>query len=122
MDLNILEINHQKIAEVIAEEVVVNNARDALDLIANANYLGAGSIIVEEKHLHRDFFELRTGLAGEILQKCSNYRMKLAIVGDFEKFKSDSLKAFIIECNRGNSVFFVPDRAAAIGKIAGGES
>jgi hypothetical protein len=117
--LKILEINNQKIAEVMAEEVVVNDTQDALDMMANADYQGAKRIIMEEKHLNRDFFDLRTGLAGEILQKYSNYRMKLAVIGEFEKFKSNSLNAFIVECNRGNSVFFVPDKRTAISKIAG---
>lgn len=118
MELKILEINNQKIAEVIAEEIVVNNTQDALDIMTDANYYGARSIILEEKHLNSDFFDLRTGMAGEILQKYSNYRVKLAIVGDFEKFKSKSLNAFIFECNRGNAIFFAPDKETAISKIA----
>ena len=32
--------------------------------------------------------------------------MKLAIVGDFDKYESKSLKAFIYECNRGKDIFF----------------
>ena len=35
--------------------------------------------------------------------------MKLALVGKFDKYNSKSLKAFLIECNRGNQFFFVPD-------------
>ena len=118
MELKILEINNQTIAEVIAEEVVVNDTQDALDMMAHADYHGAKSIIMAEKHLHRDFFDLRTGLAGDILQKYSTYRMKVAVIGDFEKYKSKSLNAFIVECNRGHWVFFVPDKGTAISKIA----
>lgn len=118
MDLKLLDINHQKIAEVVAEGAVVNDIQDALDLIANANHQGATSIVMAEQYLHQDFFDLRTGLAGEILQKCANYHMKLAVIGDFEKYQSNSLKAFIVECNRGHSVFFVPDRETAISKFS----
>ncbi|MBU1101276.1 MAG: DUF4180 domain-containing protein [Bacteroidetes bacterium] len=57
--------------------------------------------------------ETQSGLAGEILQKCINYRLKIAIVGDFEKYKSKSLQALIIESNRGNQFFFVADAAKA---------
>jgi hypothetical protein len=32
--------------------------------------------------------------------------MKLAIVGDFKNVKSNSLKSFIYECNKGNQVLF----------------
>jgi hypothetical protein len=122
MELKIHELNHQTIAEVLAEEVVVHTIQDALDLIVTATYEGAGSIIIAEKHLNGDFFDLRTGLAGEILQKCANYRVKLAVVGDFEKYKSASLHAFIMECNRGRGqpVFFAPDTATALSKIGEG--
>ena len=118
MELNILEVKQQKIAEVISDEIVINDIQDALDVIANANYLGAESVILCEKHLNPEFFELRTRLAGEILQKCANYHMKLAVMGEFGKFKSQSLQAFIVESNRGNLAFFVPDRETAIAKIA----
>lgn len=40
----------------------------------------AGGLILDEKDLSPDFFDLRTGLAGEVLQKFTNYRARLAIV------------------------------------------
>jgi hypothetical protein len=119
MELNIFEVKKHIIAEIKSEEIVINDTQDVLDVMANASYQGARSIILYEEHLRPEFFELRTGLAGEILQKFSNYRMKLAIIGAFEKYKSKSLKAFIGESNRGNQIFFVPDRDAAIAKITG---
>jgi len=42
----------------------------------------------------------------------------LAIIGDFEKFSSKALNAFIVECNRGNEIFFVSDIKTAIKKLA----
>jgi hypothetical protein len=46
-------------------------------------------------------------MAGEILQKFSNYRMRLAIVGDFSEYKSKSLRDFIRESNRTGTINFV---------------
>jgi len=40
----------------------------------------SGGLIVDEKQLSVDFFDLRTGFAGEVLQKFTNYRARLAIV------------------------------------------
>ena len=71
------------------------------------------------KNLHPDFFRLHTGLAGEILQKFSTYGFKLAIVGDFSKYKSISLQDFIHESNQGNRVFFVENRDIGLSKLAG---
>jgi len=117
MELKILEVNQQKVAEIISDDVVINNIQDALDVMANADYQGARSIILYEQNLNPEFFELRTGMAGEVLQKYVNYQMKLAIIGQFEKFNSKSLKAFMIESNRGNMTFFVPDKKTALAKL-----
>jgi hypothetical protein len=40
----------------------------------------AGGLLLDEKQLGAEFFDLRTGLAGDVLQKFTNYRARLAIV------------------------------------------
>lgn len=119
MDLTLLEISGTTIAEVVAEGVVVATPQDGLDLIGNAWYLGAEHVLIAAEHLHPDFFDLRTGLAGEVLQKASNYRMRLTIIGDFEGVTSRSLQAFIAESNRGGLVAFVADREEAVKGVKG---
>ena len=89
----------------VAEDITIRSAADALDLMATVFHSGANAIIIAKDALPSGFFLLKTGLAGEILQKFSNYGMRLAIVGDFDT-TSQSLAAFIRECNRGNTVFF----------------
>lgn len=54
-------------------------------------------IILQARHITPDFFDLKTGMAGEVLQKFSYYRMCLAIVGDFSAYGSKSLQEFILE-------------------------
>jgi hypothetical protein len=119
MDLKILEIDDQKIAEVISDQVVIRNERDALDLMADAGYYSARGIILREENLEAEFFDLSSGMAGEILGKFSAYRVKLAIIGAFDKFDSKSLKAFMAESNRGNLIFFVPDLEIAFARVSG---
>ena len=65
-------------------------------------------------NLHPDFFNLRTGLAGDILQKFSNYKVQLAIVGGFSKYQSKSFRDFIYESNKSKLIFFVPDIDSAV--------
>jgi hypothetical protein len=50
--------------------------------IASALSVGmaSGGLLIDEKQLGAGFFDLRTGLAGEVLQKFTNYRLRLAIV------------------------------------------
>lgn len=106
-----------KIGEPEDENLIIENVDDFVDLLGNAGYYECPAIILDEKNLHPDFFRLHTGLAGEILQKVSNYSQRLAITGDFSKFTSKSLADFIRESNRGNRVFFVSGRQEAIDAI-----
>ena len=117
MEFEILEYGNSKIAKVSAE-TKINSVQDATDLLGNADYQGASRIIINEMSLDPQFFNLRTGIAGEILQKVSNYHKQLAIVGEYEKYNSNALNAFIIECNRGNHIFFVSDFDSALKKLA----
>jgi hypothetical protein len=39
-----------------------------------------GGLVLDEKNLSPDFFDLKTGFAGQVLQKFVNYRTKLAII------------------------------------------
>jgi DNA transposition AAA+ family ATPase len=101
--------------EIKAEEIVIQSEQDALDLMANISYLhDSGIIIVNRQNLGRDFFDLSSGLAGGILQKFSNYRVRLFVVGDFSEIESNSLKEFILESNKGRQVNFVADTSQAI--------
>jgi hypothetical protein len=100
-------INNIKIAEVIADDIIIKNAEDGLDLLGNLYYQEFDNIIIYEKNIVPAFFDLKTGIAGEILQKFSNYRVRLAIVGEFELYTSKSIRDFIFESNKGRHINFV---------------
>lgn len=105
------------IAEILSEELVVQTAEDGTDLIGNLYFQGFDKIMIHEKNLAPGFFELKSGVAGEILQKFSNYRMKLAIVGEFQKYDSRSLRDFIYESNKGGHISFVGSVNEAIDRL-----
>ena len=117
MELKTIEIENTTIVTLAAEETKIETVQDATDLLGNAHYMGAGNVILEEKNLGPGFFDLKTGIAGDILQKYANYGIRLAIIGDFEKYESNALKAFITECNRGNSIFFVASMDEAVERL-----
>ena len=117
MEINLIRINDFEIAEVTSDSIIIETTQDALDLMANCSYQGADRIIIYKKNILPDFFDLKTGIAGEILQKVSNYRMRLAIVGDFSNYTSKSLRDFIFESNKAGRVIFLEDRETAIKKL-----
>lgn len=109
MEILIYEENGQKIGQVIGDEIIIAKTQDALDLMVDSRLEGSRKIIIDRKNIIPEFFDLSTRIAGEILQKFVTYQIKLAIIGDFSKEKSEALKAFIYESNRGNQIFFASD-------------
>jgi hypothetical protein len=86
---------------------------DVLDLVGQALGHRAGLVAVPVRRLHEDFFRLHTGVAGEVMQKFVNYRLRLAVVGDVTRHlaASSALRALVHESNRGRHVWFVADHA-----------
>ena len=101
-------------AEVIADEILINSAEEALDLMGNLYYQGFDKVIIHEQNISPDFFDLQNGMAGEILQKFSNYRIQLAVVGDFSKYTRKSVRDFIYESNQGRQVNFLGSISEAL--------
>jgi len=101
-----IENHHDMLLAVLDRDEKINSIDDVLDMIGNAYYNGCTSLVVYKESLDESFFDLKTGFAGELLQKFSNYSMKIAIIGDFSEHQSKSLQDFIYECNKGNRVFF----------------
>ena len=105
MNIEITEYKGQTLAEVTG--TFIPTPQEALELLVNCAYQGAEKIIIHADQLMPDFFDLKTGIAGEILQKVSTYQLRLAIVGDFSQYTSKSLQDFIFESNKMGRVSFV---------------
>lgn len=118
MKINTLPINNTKIAEVISEEIIINSVQDGLDLLGNMYYQDFDKVVINEKNISSEFFDLKTKIAGDILQKFSNYRVRLAIIGDFNKYESKSFKDFIFESNKTKHIHFVANLEEALQQLS----
>lgn len=117
MDIKTHKIDDTAIAEIISDKIIINNTEDALDFLGNIYYQGFDHILIYQKNITADFFDLKNKMAGDILQKFSNYRVHLVIIGDFTKFTSKSLKDFIYESNKGKHVNFVENISEALNAL-----
>jgi hypothetical protein len=104
-------MDHDRIARVPADGPLLRTGGDAIELM----YIDedADWIALPVARLDPSFFDLRSGVAGEFLQKFANYGRRLAIVGDISTAveRSDALRDFVRECNRGHQLRFVADVA-----------
>lgn len=75
---------------------------------------GASSLILTENDLAPQFFDLHTGLAGELFQKFINYRKKVAIVvPDFDAY-GERFSELAYEHTTHNMIRFVHKKEEAI--------
>lgn len=98
----------------------ISTGADGSDLVGNAWYHQTELIAVPIARLAPAFFDLSTGIAGDILQKIVNYRLRIVIFGDVTTFTaaSDALDAFVWESNRGDHVWFLADEGELETKLA----
>ncbi len=61
-----------------AAGIAIRSLGDVPDVIGAC--FGAAGLIITENDLAPAFFDLRTGLAGEVFQKFTNYSLRLAVV------------------------------------------
>lgn len=87
----------------------LKSEREAVNLIGEAIQQGVEWIVVPVERFEDDFFRLKTGLAGHIIQKFVTYRRRLVILGDISTYMapSSTFKAFVYETNRGAEVWFL---------------
>jgi hypothetical protein len=104
-----------------AEGPALRSTQDALDVLGEAFGAQAAWVAIPVERLHLDFFRLRTGVAGEIVQKFAQYGIGLAVVGDIaEQIASGTaLRDFVRESNRGRALWFVDDLVQLRERLAG---
>ena len=119
MNIQVIQHTSVPIARVTSNSILIFDVDSALDLMASVHYQsGARRLILDSSVFDGRFFDLKTRLAGDILQKFVNYQTKLAIIGDFSVYTSKSLRDFIRESNSGSDIFFVGDEMEAIARLS----
>lgn len=103
------------IAVIKSNEIIIKDVESALDFIMTVKYeTNCDKIALNKEAVIEEFFILSEGVAGEILQKFINYKIKFAIYGDYSKYTSKPLKDFIYESNKGKDIFFVLNEDEAV--------
>lgn len=94
----------------------------AVELIAVALAQRADLVVIPVARLDPGFFRLSSGLAGAIVQKLVNYRLRLAVVGDIDDHlaASEAFRDWVRESNRGRQTWFVDSAADLDSRLAAG--
>jgi hypothetical protein len=113
------KLGDEPMAEWKGEGYLFADANEGTDWAGTLYFGGFQLAIVYLEQVSPAFFDLKNGIAGEVLQKFANYRIRLAMVGDFSAFQSQALQAFIVESNRGRQVHFCASRQLALDWLGG---
>lgn len=116
--MSILARNGIELLIVDADGPRLGSANDATDLIGQTWGTGIGTIAIPAERLDPDFFVLRTGVAGEFVQKLVNYRMRLVVLGAAIP-AAGALHDWAYESNRGAQLWFLRDLAELEARLAG---
>lgn len=94
-----------------ADGATIATEQDALDHLVGAAFQGAELVAVPAGRFDDRFYDLSSGVAGAILQKLANYRLRLAVVGDISHHlrTGTALRDLVREANRGRDIWFVTD-------------
>jgi len=108
-DTTLHESHGCRILEYPTKGSPLDNASSSVEIISAAYSQQAELVAIPVERLGDEFFQLRNGIAGEILQKFATYHLRIAIVGDITSLSaaSEAFHDFVIECNRGSDVWFV---------------
>jgi hypothetical protein len=109
MTENLVAIEGRNVLLCPAEGALLRGAQAAVSLIGQARSSGPEMVLVPVERLDPKFFQLRTGVAGEFLQKFVTYQVPIAIIGDTSAFTAGSkaLRDFIRESNEHDDIWFL---------------
>lgn len=98
---------------IVASEagISIRSVKDIPDAIGAC--FGTAGIIFVEEDFAPEFFDLRTGLAGELFQKFTNYRLRMAIVLPNPEAHGDRVSELAYEHRAHNAIRFVRSREEA---------
>ncbi len=109
MHVHPYELHGIRMVQLTTDGTPLRSDRDAVDAIALASPHRPAIIVIPTEHLDDGFFQLKTRIAGEVIQKFLTYGLHLVILGDVSTYMRDSaaFRDFVYECNRGSQIWFV---------------
>jgi len=105
MNYQVVEKNKKKYIRLNPSGSLIRSEADAMELLSACGEHETNLLLIPGERLSDEFFRLRTGIAGSILQKFVQYGIKCAVVLDPDLSKG-RFRELLIESNRGNDFRF----------------
>lgn len=88
----------------------ITGYQDVIDLVQTCGENGVDLFLAEVDNLPESFFDLRTGLAGIILDRLSVYKVRAGFLVPAERLSLGRFAEMALEANRGFEYHYSADR------------
>jgi PadR family transcriptional regulator AphA len=112
MKVDVVEKSGVKYVEGRGSETRIENEGDVVELLRLCGENLASRLLLHAENLTEEFFDLRSGQAGMILQKFVNYHVKVALLLSRRHVKG-RFGEMVLEANRGRHFRAFYDKAEA---------
>lgn len=85
-----------------------------MEAVAACFEQGTQALLIDRPALPSEFFDLRTGLTGELVQKLTQYGIRLACVVPDLSAQPERFQEFAREANRGSRARIFASRSGAV--------
>lgn len=99
-----IKIINDSIAIVDNGELRIDDCTSFLEIVHS---IAHDTIVLYKENFPEKFYDLKSGFAGEILQRVANYNLRLIVLGNFSNYNSKNFKDFVYESNKKGKVIFV---------------
>jgi PadR family transcriptional regulator, regulatory protein AphA len=113
MNTQMVVKNNLSYLDCVSDGRRIENENDALDLVAACGESHVDRLMLHADNLNADFYRLRTGLAGAVLQKFVNYHIRVAAVIPTELINQGRFYEMALEANRGSQFHIFQDSQTA---------
>ena len=114
MEHTLVDKNGTKYIAGMSGKTFITAEQDILDFIAHCGDYPTNRILLYEDNLTKDFFDLKTQLAGKIMQKLANYSVKAAVVISARRIQGRFGEMARETKNSGNVRYFTDQHAAEV--------
>ena len=95
MNVDSYDVNGTQVAEMRSQGIVIRTARDAADVARQLLDRGIGKLILYQKNICPEVWEISNGLATAILKEFDNRAIDVAFVGEFSSDRRKGIQEFI---------------------------
>jgi len=108
----------EEVLELFSYKEGIRTEDDSVEIVSLCGENNLSLLLIHEQALSEEFFSLKTGVAGTVLQKFINYKIKSCALISEEKLSKGKFREMVLESNRGRNFGAFKEREKALEWLA----